>query len=100
MQEDMTPQELPMGEMANVPVPEPTVPQTEDCVKERGEYIPTYQEAIREYEIGIRFLSRGCVIRVGCKEIPFEKIDEAMNELQFYVAYPYEAQKKWRKILK
>lgn len=62
------------------------------------EYVPKRQELLREFEIGIRFLSIGCVIRVGCKEIPFTNVNEAMTELSNYVANPYEEGKKWNKI--
>ena len=62
------------------------------------EYVPKRQELLREFEIGIRFLSIGCVIRVGCKEIPFTDVNEAMTELSKYVANPYEEGKKWNKI--
>lgn len=62
------------------------------------DYIPKRQEILREYEIGIRFLSIGCVIRVGCKEIPFTDVNEAMIELSNYVSNPYEEVKKWNKI--
>lgn len=62
------------------------------------EYVPKRQELLREYEIGIRFLSIGCVIRVGCKEIPFTNVNEAMTKLSNYVANPYEEGKKWNKI--
>jgi hypothetical protein len=74
-------------------VPEPTM---EKCVEE---YKPSNQEALREYEINIRFLSRGCVVRVGCKEIAFEDPDYAMAQINAYVSNPWEEQKKWRKIL-
>ena len=62
--------------------------------KNYNEYIPKKQEILREYEIGIRFLSIGCVIRVGCKEIPFTDVNEAMEELSNYVSNPYEEGKK------
>ena len=62
------------------------------------EYIPNKQQILREYEINIRFLSVGCVIRVGCKEIPFTNVGEAMEELAKYVSNPYEEQKRWSKI--
>lgn len=62
------------------------------------EYIPNKQQILREYEISIRFLSVGCVIRVGCKEIPFTNVGEAMEELNKYVSNPYEEQKRWNKI--
>lgn len=54
---------------------------------------------LREYRIEIEFLSRGCVINIGCKKIPFESVEVAMEELQYYVSNPYEAQEKWKKIL-
>ena len=67
---------------------------------ETKEWRPSKQEALQEYEISIRFLSRGCVVRVGCKEIPFEDVSNAMAQLNEYVAGDtYEAQKKWRKLL-
>jgi hypothetical protein len=56
-------------------------------------------QLLREYEIAIRFLSRGCVIRVGCKEIAFEDTDNAMNELMEYAKDPYKTSEKWHKIL-
>jgi len=81
-------EELTRAEQVEVAVPQPTT-----------DYRPSDKEALREYEIGIRFLSRGCVIRVGCKEIPFESSELAMKELNEYVANPYETQKKWKKLL-
>ena len=63
------------------------------------EYRSTKAELLREYEINIRFLNRGCVVRVGCKEIAFTDSTEAMAEINKYVNDPYETQKEWRKIL-
>ena len=83
-------QELAMGEVP--------VPQIEK-VPEAKEWRPTDAEALREFEIRIKFLSRGCVVSVGCKDIAFEKVEDAMSALQTYVAWPYEQQKAWRKIL-
>ena len=76
-------------------------PQVEDCPTPQGkEWRPSKEEALREYEINIRFLSRGCIVRVGCKEIPFEDVSNAMAQLNEYVAGDtYEVQKKWRKLL-
>jgi hypothetical protein len=51
------------------------------------------------HEINIQFMSRGCVIRVGCKSIPFSNTEEALVELQKYFENPHETQKEWRKIL-
>jgi hypothetical protein len=63
------------------------------------DYRPSNKELLRENEVKIRFLSRGCIIRVGCQEIAFESVETAMQELNEYVKNPYETQKKWRKIL-
>jgi hypothetical protein len=55
---------------------------------------------LRNHEINIRFLSRGMIIRVGCKEIAFETIVDGMQALDDYIANPYEETKQWLKILK
>jgi hypothetical protein len=72
---------------------EPTMEKMEE------EYRPTKAELLRDHEIIIRFLNRGCIVRVGCKEIAFTDSTEAMAEINKYVNDPYEAQKEWRKIL-
>jgi len=64
----------------------------------KKEYIPKKQELLREYEIRLRFLSVGCVVSVGCKEIPFRDIKEAMDYINKYVENPYEEGNKWREI--
>ena len=64
--------------------------------------IPEYklkkQEILKEYEIRIRFLSVGCIVNVGCKEIPFRSVKEAMDKINKYVENPYEEGKKWHSI--
>lgn len=71
-----------------------------------SEYNPTAEElehmnkeALREYEIKIKFLNRGCIVSVGCKEIAFERVEDAISALQTYVTWPHDQQKAWRKIL-
>lgn len=64
----------------------------------KKEYIPNKQELLREYEIRLRFLSVGCVVMVGCKEIPFRNVKEAMDCVNEYVENPYEVGNKWREI--
>ena len=59
------------------------------------EYTPSKQEALARHEIHISFMSRGCVIRVGCKAIPFSSTEEAITELQKYFENPYDIQKQW-----
>lgn len=63
------------------------------------DYKPSKSESLQEYEIKIKFLSRGCIVSVGCKDIAFEKISDAMTALNNYVAEPYDSQSHWRKIL-
>lgn len=62
------------------------------------EYTPRKGEFLRNHEINIRFLSVGCVIRVGCKEVPFTSIEEGMRELNDYVKDPYQSTKRWNEI--
>lgn len=60
---------------------------------------PSKQWLLKEYEINIRFLSRGCVIKVGCKEIPFESVKIAMAALNAYVENPEDTGTEWLKEL-
>jgi len=86
-------QAVEMPDEVTQPMPEMESPMTR-------ELRPSKQEALREFEIGIRFLSRGCIVRVGCKEIAFENPEKAMAEINEYVTGDtYEIQKKWRKLL-
>ncbi len=72
-------------------------PMVEPCPTEV--YRPSRIQALQEYEIRIKFLSRGCIVSVGCKEIAFEKIADAMTAVNNYVTEPYDSQNHWRKIL-
>jgi hypothetical protein len=65
----------------------------------KNDYRPSNNEALRDHEIRIRFLSRGCVISVGCKEIAFESVETAMKSINEYVINPWDEQQKWKKIL-
>jgi hypothetical protein len=62
------------------------------------EYRPSRGESLREYQINMRFLSVGVVVSVGCKEIAFTTIKEAMEAVNKYVESPYEEAKRWREI--
>ena len=66
---------------------------------ELSEYKPSNKECLREYEVSIRFLNRGCIVKVGCREIAFERAEDAMKELNEYVSNTYDTKKKWLKIL-
>lgn len=63
------------------------------------EYKPSNQEVLQEYEIRLQFLSRGCIVHVGCKSIAFESVESAMKELNEYVKNTYEVQTKWKGML-
>jgi hypothetical protein len=63
------------------------------------EYRPSKQECLSQYELNISFMSKGCVVRVGCKSIAFSDTDHALAELQKYFDKPYETQEEWRKLL-
>lgn len=64
------------------------------------EYKPSRLECLRNYHINIEFLSIGCIIRIGCKSVPFSTIDEGMKALNEYVANPYEQRKIWEEKFK
>ena len=78
------------SKMAEMPEPEMGQPK---------EWRPSNKEALREYEIGIKFLNRGCIVSVGCKEIAFEDPTYAMAQINAYVSNPWEERKKWLEIL-
>ena len=82
-------------ELIEAGMPEPMVGRT----TMEKEYKPSNREALKSYEIAIRFLDRGCMVRVGCKEIAFEDVKKAMSEINEYVTGDtWEVQKKWRKL--
>jgi len=75
----------------------PQVMQEEIGVKTQERMSRNYY--LREYPINIEFLSIGCIVRVGCKSIPFTSVDDAMKEINAYVADPYKEQQRWRQLL-
>lgn len=60
---------------------------------------PSAQRALREYEVNLRFLSKGMIIRVGCKEIAFSDNKEGIEALNKYLESPQEEQDRWYKLL-
>lgn len=59
------------------------------------EWRPLRIDSLREYEVCIRFLSIGCVISVGCKQVPFSTVEDGMKALADYINNPYETKKVW-----
>lgn len=72
-------------------------PMEQPVENQTTKYVPRRSECLMEYEIHIRFLSVGCIIKVGCKEIAFSDIDAAIAELNMYFSNPYETKEKWYK---
>ncbi len=79
-----------------IPVPEEQMVQ-ETYHDGTEKYRPSRMECLRNYEVKIRFLTIGCVISVGCKEIPFTSVKLAMECLNDYVERPYETCQIWEK---
>ena len=65
------------------------------CKTSCEEYKPSRSECLRDYEVNIQFLAIGCIIRVGCKSVPFSTIKEGMAALNQYIEKPYETRKIW-----
>jgi hypothetical protein len=82
-------------ELIEAGMPEPMVERT----TMEKEYKPSNREALKSYEVHIKFLDRGCIVNVGCKSIAFEDVNRAMAEINEYVTGDtYEVQKKWFKL--
>ena len=60
----------------------------------------TKQQLLSRYSIKIDFLSRGCVVNIGCKTIPFEKVEDAITEINRYVNSPEEVEKEYNEKFK
>ena len=83
-----------MNEVAAEAIPAPT---RYDQPTAEEQWKPSRQECLKEFEVKIRFLTLGCIVSVGCKEIPFTTIKEGMEALNQYVAKPYETRQIWEK---
>lgn len=66
-----------------------------DQIDSPKEYRPSNKDVLRDYPVQIEFLSIGCLIRVGCKSIPFSTVKEGMEALNDYVSNAYETRKLW-----
>jgi hypothetical protein len=61
-------------------------------------YIRPRMDYLRNYEINIRFLSLGCIVKIGCKDVAFSSIEEAMQEVNAYVADPRSIEEKYNRL--
>jgi hypothetical protein len=85
-----------MNEVVAEAIPAPT--RYDGPLAKEEQWQPSRQECLRDYEVKIRFLTLGCIVSVGCKEIPFTTIKEGMEALNEYVEKPYETRQIWEKI--
>lgn len=60
-------------------------------------YRPSKSEFLRRYAISIKFLDRGVMVTVGCKEIAFESVENFMQSFNTYVDNPGDSQESWEK---
>ena len=87
-----------MNEVVEQPTPMQALARYDDTVKcAEEQWKPSRQECLRDHEVRIRFLTLGCIVSVGCKEIPFTTIKEGMEALNQYVAKPWETIQIWQK---
>jgi hypothetical protein len=49
---------------------------------------------LKNFDIKIEFFDRGCVVRVGCKSLAFQSVEEAIAELTAYTKDPIGVGKK------
>jgi hypothetical protein len=78
----------------------PNQPRTSEPMDKSVEsYKPTNQQLLQQHEVRLQFLSRGCIVHVGCKSIAFESVESAMKELNYYVTNTFESEKAWRIVL-
>lgn len=83
-------------------MPEPTDERIVGYEEDLAEAIPklrqTKQDLLREYEIKLSFLNKGCIVKIGCKSIAFETNEKAMKEITRYVNDPYKVYEEWMKV--
>jgi hypothetical protein len=75
---------------------EPRLGTGTDVQAKVEQWKPSRSECLRDYQVGIKFLSIGCIISVGCKEVPFSTVKDGMKALNDYVANPYETRTIWQ----
>ena len=56
------------------------------------------QDLLREYEIRLEFLNKGCIVKIGCKSIAFETNEKAVKEITRYVNDPINVYDEWVKV--
>ena len=78
---------------------QPTAAMNVDNCRKVQEKRPR-SESLQQYEVRIKFLSLGCIMSVGCREVPFTSIAEGMAALNAYVADPDGEVQKWNELFR
>lgn len=85
--------------MEAIAIEENTLPINENSMLLSKEYRPSDNDILRQYEITLKYLSKGMVITIGCKQIAFSDNKEGLDALNAYINNPNEESDKWHKIL-
>lgn len=85
--------------MEAIEIEENTLPINENSMLLSKEYRPSDNDILRQYEITLKYLSKGMIITIGCKQIAFSDNKEGLDALNAYINNPNEESDKWHKIL-
>ena len=72
-------------------------PDQQDQQITKKEYKPGRVEALKSYNLNIKFIDRGVVVTVGCKEIAYQTISDFQASFEAYMKDPYTVQQSWLK---
>ena len=72
----------------DVEIPRPAISQKEPIESNEQREQRRRIEVLKNWEIRIQPLDRGCVVYVGCKSIAFTSIEEAYKEIGRYIENP------------
>lgn len=90
-----------MEELRQVPMPEPMMNDgsiseiPSEKIKEPLSKEIQNLQALKRYDVRLKFLDHGMVIEVGCKAFAFCSVEEGMANLQAYAENPVHVQKTW-----
>jgi len=59
----------------------------------------TAQQVLQQHEIRIRFLDKGCIVSLGCKDVAFGSPKVALDAIVDYINNPKEVSKNWREVV-
>ena len=82
-------------EEATMPMPE----MENAYLKSSGEeYVPSAGDILKNYEVTIKPLDSGVIIRVGCRSIAFNSLEDALVHVNLHFKDPVTSYKKWTKL--